>query len=135
MKKIIIILLTGVLVFAFAACTREANEKEAANLAYNKISAKEAKTMMEKSEDMVILDIRTQEEYDKGHVPGAILILEEQLREKAETIIPNKDETILIYSKDGSGSREATNTLLEMGYTNVYDFGGTNAYPYELVRD
>jgi rhodanese-related sulfurtransferase len=90
---------------------------------YKKITPEEAIEMMEDG-DVIILDVRTQEEYDTGYIRGAVLAPDYEIAEKIEELVPDKDATILIYCRRGRRSENAAKELLEMGYTNVYDFGG-----------
>jgi rhodanese-related sulfurtransferase len=90
---------------------------------YKKITPEEALEMME-DEGVIILDVRTQEEYDTGYIEGAVLLPDYEIGEKIEELIPDKDTEILIYCRSGRRSENAAKELLEMGYTNVYDFGG-----------
>lgn len=100
---------------------------------YSKISSKEAKEMMDEDSDTIILDVRTQDEYDSGHIEGALLIPNDQITEKAESVLTNKDATILVYCRSGRRSLSASKELAELGYTNIYDFGGIIDWPYETV--
>lgn len=98
-----------------------------------KITQKKAKEMMD-SFDVVIIDVRTQEEYDERHIKNAVLIPHYELYEKVKQIIPDKSETILIYCRSGARSSAAEKILLYFGYKNVYDFGGINNWPYETDK-
>jgi rhodanese-related sulfurtransferase len=89
---------------------------------YKKITPEEAIEMM--GVDVIILDVRTQEEYAAGYIEGAILLPNYEISEKIEELIPDKEQAILIYCRSGRRSENAAKELLEMGYTNVYDFGG-----------
>lgn len=100
---------------------------------YRKISAEQAKEMMDANPDAIILDVRTQQEFDEKHIEGALLLPDFELEEKAAAILQNKDDLILIYCRSGNRSRTAANTLLALGYTNVYDFGGIIDWPYDTV--
>lgn len=99
-----------------------------------KISAKEAKEMMDQDLDVIILDVRTEEEFDDGYIPGAILIPDYELQNKAEAILEDKNATILIYCRTGRRSAAAANKLQDMGYTKLYDFGGIVSWPYTIVQ-
>lgn len=99
---------------------------------YKKISATEAKKMID-NEDVIILDVRTLEEFEEKHIEGALLIPEYEIAESAPNLLPDKDATILIYCRSGRRSEIASRILLEMGYRNVYDFGGLIDWPYEAV--
>jgi phage shock protein E len=102
---------------------------------YQKISAKEAKEIMESNEEIVILDVRGQSEYDHdGHIQNSILIPHTEIENKALQTLPNKDAKILVYCRSGGRSGLAGKTLSKMGYTNVLDFGGILDWPYEIVR-
>lgn len=103
------------------------------NTEYKKINAEEAKAMIDR-EDVIILDVRTQEEYDSGHIENAVLLPVTEIADKAEEILPDKDAKILIYCRSGNRSATASKDLIRMGYTNVYDFGGINSWPYGIVK-
>lgn len=112
-----------------------ATKIEVMDVAYQKISAKEAKEMMEKGEYGVILDVRTLEEYNEGHIEGATLLPNDEIKEKAEITLYDKEEVILVYCRSGRRSEAAAKELIEMGYTNVYDFGGIIDWSYEIVKE
>ena len=98
---------------------------------YQQISQEEAKEMMD-TQDVIILDVREQDEYDSGHIPGAILLPVGTIDEEtAAEVIPEKDSTVLVYCRSGNRSKTASSTLSELGYTNIYEFGGINTWPYE----
>ena len=101
---------------------------------YVQISQDEAKRIMDSGEDHIILDTREQEEYDEGHIPGAILIPYTQIEEKAPEMLPDKDALILVYCRSGRRSKIASQTLSHLGYTNVKEFGGIIDWPYETVK-
>lgn len=96
------------------------------------ISAEEAKQIMDNEEGYVILDVRTQEEYDEGHIPGAILIPNTEIEAKAEEILTDKDQLILVCCRSGRRSKMAAEILVELGYTNIKEFGGIIDWPYEV---
>lgn len=98
---------------------------------YQQISQEEAKEIMD-SQDVIILDVREQDEYDSGHIPGAVLLPVGTIDETtAAEVIPEKDSTVLVYCRSGNRSKTASSTLAELGYTNIYEFGGINTWPYE----
>lgn len=102
-----------------------------ANGSYEQISQQEAKTMMD-TQDVIILDVREQEEYDSGHIPGAVLLPVGTISEEtAAAVIPEKDSVVLVYCRSGNRSKTASAALAELGYTGVYEFGGINTWPYE----
>lgn len=97
---------------------------------YEQITAEEAKNIMDSGEDFVILDVRDQDEFDAGHIPGAILIPYTQIDQKAETMLPDKDKQILVYCRSGRRSKIAAESLAKLSYTNVKEFGGIINWPY-----
>ncbi len=101
---------------------------------YQKITANQAYEMMQDKE-VIIVDVRTQQEYDQYHIKNAILIPNETIDDTIVELLPNKEATILVYCRSGRRSKEASKKLIEIGYENVYDFGGINDWPYETVKD
>lgn len=98
---------------------------------YRQISQEEAKKMMD-TQEVIILDVREQDEYDSGHIPGAVLLPVGAIDEDtAAAVIPAKDATVLVYCRSGNRSKTASSALAELGYTNVYEFGGIKTWPYE----
>ena len=127
MKKLVFLLLAVILLTACGQAKE--NEQEAV---YVNITAEEAKQIMDSSEGYIILDVRTQEEYDEGHIPGAILIPDTQIEARAETELTEKDQLILVYCRSGRRSKLAAEILVELGYTNIREFGGIIDWPYEV---
>lgn len=127
MKKLIVLAL---LLMLLPACgqTEEKKQEEV----YMNISAQEAKEIMDTTEGYIILDVRTQEEYDERHIPNAILIPNTEIAEKAEEILTDKDQMLLVYCRSGRRSKLAAETLVELGYTNIREFGGIIDWPYEV---
>ena len=129
MKRIVILFL-AVMLFTACAHTKE-NDQGAA---YMNITAEEAKQIMDTEEGYVILDVREQDEYDAGHIPGTILISYTQIEEKAKGMLPDKDQLILVYCRSGRRSKIAAEALAELGYTNIKEFGGIIDWPYEVEK-
>ena len=100
---------------------------------YEQITPAQAKEIMDKRDDYVILDVRTQEEFDEAHIDGAILIPDYEIADKAESILKDKDQLILVYCRSGRRSKLAAEALVKLGYTNVKEFGGIIDWPYETV--
>ena len=100
---------------------------------YVKITPNPAYELMQSQNNCTVLDVRTPEEFSQGHIPGAILIPDYELAKRAEKELPDKNALILVYCRSGSRSRQAANTLLKLGYTNVKDFGGIIDWPFETV--
>ena len=108
---------------------RAENNREAV---YVNITAEEAKQIMDSEEGYIILDVRTQEEYDQGHIPGAILIPDTEIKDKAEEVLTDKNQLLLVYCRSGRRSKLASEILVELGYTNIKEFGGIIDWPYEI---
>lgn len=100
---------------------------------YTQISMEEAAKMMEAEENYVILDVRTVEEYEEGHIPGAICVPNETIGEDEIEELPDKEQVIMIYCRSGNRSKQAAKKLLEQGYTNLYEFGGIIDWTGETV--
>ena len=126
MKKCLCVMLAMLL---FTACGQQ--NKESQEVKYMNITAQEAKEIMDTQEGYVILDTRTQEEYDQGHIPGAVLIPYDEVLQKAETILTDKNQLILVYCRSGRRSKLASEDLIKLGYTNIKEFGGIIDWPYE----
>ena len=101
---------------------------------YEQISGEQAKALMDSESGYVIIDARTQSEYDEGHIPGAILIPEYEIAERAEKELSDKDQLILVYCRSGRRSKIAAEELVKLGYTNVKEFGGIIDWEYETVK-
>ena len=102
---------------------------------YRRISQEEAKEMMGRDDGHIIVDVRRQDEYDAGHIPGAILIPNESIGTEQPEELPDLDQIILIYCRSGNRSKEASHKLFDMGYTNIYEFGGINTWTGEIVTE
>ena len=101
---------------------------------YEQITAEEAKKIMDSGEEHIILDTREQDEFDEGHITGAILIPYTEIESKAEEMLPDKDKLILVYCRSGRRSKIAAEALSKLGYTNVKEFGGIIDWPYEVEK-
>jgi rhodanese-related sulfurtransferase len=101
---------------------------------YKQISPEEAKNIMDTQRDYIIIDARTEEEFAQGHIKNAILIPEYEIKNKAEKALPDKNSLILVYCRSGRRSKIASEALVELGYTNVYEFGGIIDWKYEIVK-
>lgn len=101
---------------------------------YHKLTAEEAKAIIDSGESLIILDVREQSEFDSGHIPNAVLLPSGSVKTMAAEALPDKDAKILVYCRSGSRSRSAANTLVGMGYTQVYDIGGIIDWPYDVVK-
>ena len=101
---------------------------------YEQITPEEAKKIMDSGEEHIILDTREQDEFDEGHIPGAILIPYTEIENNAIEMIPDKDKLILVYCRSGRRSKIAAESLAKLGYTNVKEFGGIIDWQYEVEK-
>lgn len=123
MKRMIPLLFS---ILLLAGCSGNASDDS-----YQQITQEEAKEMMD-TQEVIILDVREQDEYDSGHIPGAVLLPVGTIDETtAAEVIPEKDSTVLVYCRSGNRSKTASASLADLGYTNIYEFGGINTWPYE----
>lgn len=104
------------------------------SLGYEQITGEEAKKIMDSETGYIIIDARTQEEFDEGHIENAILIPEYEISERAEKELPDKNQLILVYCRSGRRSKIASQALADLGYTNVKEFGGIIDWEYEIVK-
>ena len=102
---------------------------------YTQISQEEAMEMMKLDDGHIIVDVRRQDEYDEGHIPGAILIPNESISDVRPKELTDLDQIILIYCRTGRRSKEASQKLADLGYTNIYEFGGISTWPGEIVTE
>lgn len=124
MNKIIIVVLilaVGIMIYT--------NRQEEG---YQKISPQEVKDKMDSDENIVILDVRTKQEYKEGHILKSILVPVDDINTRIEDVVSDKDKEIIVYCRSGNRSKVAANTLLKMGYKKVYDLGGIINWPYEI---
>ena len=109
-------------------------KQEDAAMTYEQISPQEAKERMDAKKDVIILDVRTQEEYDSGHIKNAVCLPNEDIISEPD-ILPDKDQEILVYCRSGNRSKQAAQKLADMGYENIIEFGGILNWPYpELIE-
>ena len=128
-RRSLFMLLALTFPFVFAGCSSNSSP-----VTYEQISGAKAKALMDSEQGYIIIDARTQEEYDGGHIPGAILIPEYEIAERAEKELANKKQLILVYCRSGRRSKVAAKELVKLGYTNVKEFGGIIDWQYEIVK-
>ncbi len=128
-RRIVSIIAALVFLLAVSGCSVPEEGSD-----YMNISQKKAKEMMENLEEFVLLDARTEEEFSEGHIPGAVLIPHYEVSEKAEEQIPEKDIPVFVYCRSGNRSKVAAEALVSLGYSEVYEFGGINTWPYEIEQ-
>ena len=134
MKKTWLLILAALLLsVALVACNEENDLPK--DMTYEQITPAEAKSLMDSESGYIILDVRTPEEFAEGHIEGAILISDYEIGEKAEKILTDKDQLILVYCRSGRRSKNAANELAELGYTNIKEFGGIIDWEYGTVTE
>ncbi|MBQ7767459.1 MAG: rhodanese-like domain-containing protein [Oscillospiraceae bacterium] len=127
MKKLLSMLLV---ILVLTACGQNKDNKQEAG--YMNITAQQAKEIMDTQGGYIILDTRTREEYDEKHIPGAILIPHDQIKQEAESVLKDKNQLILVYCRSGRRSKLASEDLVALGYTNIKEFGGIIDWPYAV---
>lgn len=127
---IILIILT---MLSICGCTKN-NMEDTMKNSYNQISMAEAKLIMENEEDIIILDVRTESEYYEGHIPQAINIPNENIKSEEIAELPDKEQKILVYCRSGNRSKQAAQKLAELGYSNIYEFGGIMDWDGEIEK-
>ena len=106
----------------------------AAENTYQQITQEEAKNMMD-TQEAIVLDVREQDEFDAGHIPGAVLLPVGTItKDTAAAVIPELDSVVLVYCRSGNRSKKASQALVDLGYTGIYEFGGINTWPYEVEQ-
>lgn len=126
MKKVIPLLL---LLFLFTGCGASTETSSS----YQQISMEEAVSMIEKEDSYILLDVRTVEEFEERHIPGAINIPNETISFEEIPELPDKNQLILVYCRSGNRSKQASQKLAQQGYTNIVEFGGINDWTGETV--
>ena len=127
MKRIFPLMLAMLLVLTGCGGTAEENT-------YQQITQEEAKNMMD-TQEAIVLDVREQDEFDAGHIPGAVLLPVGTItKDTAAAVIPELDSVVLVYCRSGNRSKKASQALVDLGYTGIYEFGGINTWPYEVEQ-
>lgn len=147
MRRTLQFLITMLVIISISltGCSAEKSENDMINVTptavtlqasiLEKITAEEAKKMMDERTDIIILDVRTEDEFNEGHIEGAILIPDYEIAEKADELLKDKNATILIYCRSGRRSDLAAQILSDLDYTEIYDFGGIIDWPYDIVTE
>lgn len=128
MKKYILILVLIIIIMGLTGCEEQ-------NMSYTQISMEEAVAMMENEENYIILDVRTVEEFAEKHIPNAINIPNEIIGSEEIEELPDKNQLILVYCRSGNRSKQASEKLAALGYTNIYEFGGIIDWTGETVSE
>jgi phage shock protein E len=132
---IVVVFLIGVL----SGCSNKSSEDSKGNSADKKVSftsitPQEAKKRLDNEKGIILLDVRTKEEYESGHIKDSMLIPVDVLEKESESKLKDKNATIFVYCRSGNRSVTAANILVKQGYKNVYNLGGINSWPYEVVK-
>ena len=128
MKKYIMILVSVIMIMGLTGCEKK-------DMSYTQISMEEAVAMMATEENYIILDVRTIEEFAEKHIPNAINIPNETIGSEELAELPDKNQLILVYCRSGNRSKQASEKLAALGYTNIYEFGGINDWTGELENE
>lgn len=135
MRRIVFLLMIPFILMCGHSDTGQVMDGDDMLNSYSQISQDRAARMMEKDDGHVIVDVRRQDEYDAGHIPGAILIPNESIGDKQPEALPDLNQIILIYCRSGNRSKQAAQKLFDMGYTNIYEFGGIVDWTGEVVTE
>lgn len=128
LKRILPLLL--VLMLMLTGCGK--SDVDIQNNTYEKISMSEGLARMESDENYILLDVRRADEFESGHIPGAVNLPNEEIGTEEIPSLPDKEQTIYIYCRSGNRSKQAADKLLALGYTNLIEFGGIIDYTGEL---
>lgn len=142
MKLSVFLSIILIIVLTLTACAPNPNDEiiessdstQVPVVVYKKITAQQAKARIDSGDEVIILDVRTEAEYNAEHIQNAILIPNETISDVMPELLPELDAEILIYCRSGNRSAQAAKKLIAMGYTNIYDFGGIIDWPYETVK-
>lgn len=131
MRKYYLLFILLILLGVTGCGKQEKEQTEMNENTYEQISQEEAKALMDSEEECLILDVRTLEEYNGGHIPNAICIPNETISASVVDTLTDKEQLILVYCRSGNRSKQAAEKLVSLGYTNIKEFGGINTWPYE----
>lgn len=137
MKKnfLLITILITITALSFGCNSKNSsNESSSGEGKMISVSAEKAKEMMDSSSGYIILDVRRPDEYEAGHVKGAILLPDYEIIDKAESVLTDKNQQIFVYCRSGRRSKGAAKNLVQLGYTNIVEFGGIINWPYEIEK-
>lgn len=134
--SIVYVIVAILLVGAFSACSNKLTKtnKENKTAGYINITPEEAKKRLDSEKGIILLDVRTMEEYQAGHIKDSMLIPVDTLKQEAEKQLKDKKITIFVYCRSGNRSTTAAKILVDLGYKNVYNLGGITEWPYEVVK-
>lgn len=124
----------GFLMLTACRAAKTPSDSGTSSEAYHKITAEEAKEMIDEG-DVTVVDVRRADEYKAGHIPGSVLVPNEEIKDEQPEELPDLDAVLLVHCRTGIRSKQASDKLVEIGYKNVYDFGGIVDWPYETVAE
>lgn len=128
----ITILMMAVTMLAGCSSPDAGENSESEDSTYQQISQEEAKELMDTETDYIILDVRTKEEYEGGHVVEAVCIPNETIDDTVTEQLPDKEQLVLVYCRSGNRSKQAAQKLADLGYTDIREFGGINTWQYGI---
>ena len=136
MKRLLIVwAAAGLLLLRGCTPIGQAKEEGGTEKSYTRITQETAREMMSRDDGHVIVDVRRQDEYDAGHIPGAILIPNEEIGTSPPAALPDLNQIVLLYCSSGNRSKQAAQKLFDMGYTNIFEFGGIIDWTGEIVKE
>lgn len=134
-NKVILLAITVILIITIGIYViKNSNNQKTSEPSYKTITQETAMKMMSEEKDYIIIDVRTKDEYDGGHIPGAISLPIDRIGDNDIPELPDKNQLIMVYCRSGNRSRQAAERLAKKGYTNVVDFGGITTWPGEIVK-
>ena len=134
-KIVLLLLAISLIAFLVMGCSKQAAKTDSDKSGgYQKITASAVKSRLDKGEQLIIVDVRTKEEYDGGHIPKSLLIPYDEIEVKAASLLPDKNAAIIVYCRTGRRSEIAAKSLLKLGYTNVADMGAISDWKYGLEK-
>lgn len=122
-KNKLVIGILSLFIFLLSACAKTGS--------FTSISPQDTLELLKKDTGAILIDVRTPEEHQALRIPGSVLVPDYEINEKIEEIVPDKNTTVIIYCRSGNRSAKAAKSLVEMGYTKVFDLGGIINWPYE----
>ena len=133
MKKLLILCMTFICILSGCGNADSVQNTEQKS-GYKQVSMEEGLELMEADSDYILLDVRRDDEFEEGHIPGAINIPNESIGKEEIAELPDKDQTIYVYCRSGNRSKQASQKLVDLGYTNVIEFGGIIDYSGEIEK-
>lgn len=134
MKKLLILCMTFICILSGCGNADSVQNTEQKS-GYKQVSMEEGLELMEADSDYILLDVRRDDEFEEGHIPGAISIPNESIGTEEIAELPDKNQTIYVYCRSGNRSKQASQKLVDLGYTDVIEFGGIIDYSGEIEKD